>query len=269
MRNAIARHYEQIVFCDSQVGSIIQALKEYDIWDNTAVFFFTDHGCQMPRAKQHVYDEGAKVPFIVHWPKGDKQLLNKGKVRNDLVSGIDISVSSLALAGIKTPDFMEGRNLFAKNYKERNFVVTARDRMGIAIDRVRAVRSENYLYVKNYMLDRPLYQPAYRDGYATFISLRKLHDEGKLTPLQASYHEASQRKGEELYHIKDDPNQVNNLAGDPKYASELIKHRKGLEDWIKETDDKGQYPLDKEDLIQVYERAKGKVYNPEYEFIKK
>jgi len=267
MRNAIARHYEQIVFCDSQVGAIIQALKDYEIWDNTAVFFFTDHGCQMPRAKQHVYDEGAKVPFIVHWPKGDKQLLKKGKVRNDLVSGIDISVSSLALAGIKIPDFMEGRNLFAKNYKERDFVVTARDRMGIAIDRVRSIRSENYLYVKNYMLDRPLYQPAYRDGYATFISLRKLHDEGKLTPLQASYHEASQRKGEELYHIKDDPNQLNNLAGDSKYASVLIKHRKDLEDWVKETDDKGQYPLDKEDLIQVYERAKGKVYNPEYEFI--
>lgn len=62
---------------------------------------------------------------------------------------------------------------------------------------------------------------------------------------------------------------MNNLAGDSKYASVLIKHRKGLEDWIKETDDKGQYPLDKEDLIRVYERAKGKVYNPEYEFIEK
>jgi N-sulfoglucosamine sulfohydrolase len=269
MRNAIARHYEQIVFCDSQVGAIILALKDYEIWDNTAVFFFTDHGCQMPRAKQHIYEEGAKVPFIVHWPEGYKQLLNKSKVRNDLVSGIDISVSSLALAGIKIPDFMEGRNLFAKNYKERDFVVTARDRMGIAIDRVRSIRSESYLYVRNYMLDRPLYQPAYRDGYATFISLRKLYDEGKLTPLQASYHEASQRKGEELYHVKDDPNQLHNLAGDPKYASVLKKHRKELDDWIKRTDDKGQYPASKEDLELVFKKAPDKCVNPEYDVFKK
>jgi len=268
MRNAIARHYEQIVYCDSQVGAIIQALKDYDLWENTAVFFFTDHGCQMPRAKQHVYEEGAKVPFIVHWPKGDKQLLNKGNVRDDLVCGIDISVSSLALAGIEIPGFMEGRNLFEKNYKERDFVVTARDRMGIAIDRVRAIRSENFLYVRNYMLDRPLYQPAYRDGYATFISLRKLYDEGKLTSLQASYHDPKLRKGEELYHMKNDPNQINNLAGDPNYSAVLLKHRKMLEDWVEKTDDKGQYPPDKEDLELMFKKSPNKCVNPEYDVFK-
>jgi len=268
MRNAIARHYEQIVYCDSQVGAIIQALKDYELWENTAVFFFTDHGCQMPRAKQHVYEEGAKVPYVVHWPKRNKQLLNKGNVRDDLVSGIDIPVSSLALAGIEIPGFMEGRNLFEKNYKERDFVVTARDRMGIAIDRVRTIRSKDYLYVRNYMLDRPLYQPAYRDGYATFISLRKLYDEGKLTPLQASYHDASQRKGEELYHIKDDPNQLKNLAGDPNYSATLIKHRKKLEDWVEKTDDKGQYPPDKEDLKLMFKKSPDKCVNPEYDIFK-
>ena len=101
-------------------------------------------------------------------------------------SGIDISVCLLALADIEIPDFMEGR----------------------------------YLFAKNYMLDRSLYQPAYRDGYATFILLRKSHGEAELTPLQASYHEASQRKGEELYHVKDDP----------KYDSVLKKQRKELKE---------------------------------------
>jgi arylsulfatase A-like enzyme len=268
LRNAIARHYEQIVYCDSQVGAIIKALKEYGIWDNTAVFFFTDHGCQMPRAKQHIYEEGAKVPFIVHWPEGFKQLLNRGKLRNDLVSGIDISVSSLALADIEVPGFMEGRNLFATNYKDRDFVVTARDRMGIAIDRVRAIRSQNYLYVRNYMTDRPLYQPAYRDGYATFVTLRKLHKDNQLTPLQASYHEASQRQAEELFDVKNDPNQLNNLAQDPDYASNLKRHRKLLKKWEDKTNDKGRYPASREELKRVYDKAPDKCVNPEYEIFR-
>jgi len=269
MRNAIARHYEQVAFCDTQVGAIVKALKEYEIWDNTAVFFFTDHGCQMPRAKQFLYDEGAKVPLIVHWPKGSAQLAKNGTVRNDLVSGIDITVSSLAVAGIDVPDFMEGKNLFANKYQGREYVVSAKDRMGNAIDRVRSVRSEKFLYIRNYMTDRPLYQTAYRDGYATFINIRKLYEENKLTPLQASYHDASKRKGEELYDLAKDPNQLNNLAANPEYATILKKHRAQLQDWEKATDDKGQYPSSKAELKKVFDNAPGKCVNPEYDIFKK
>jgi len=268
MRNAIARHYEQIAFCDSQVGAIVQALKDYDLWDNTAVFFFTDHGCQMPRAKQFLYDEGAKVPLIVHWPKGIQQLTKNGSVRNDLVSGIDITVSSLALAGFDVPEFMEGRDLFAENYQDRDAVISAKDRMGNAIDRVRSVRSGNFLYIRNYMTDRPLYQAAYRDGYATFINLRKLYAENQLTPLQASYHDAAQRKSEELYDTTKDPHQLNNLAANPEYAAILKQHRELLKEWEQRTDDKGQYPLSNAELKKVFDNAPGKCVNPEYDVFK-
>jgi N-sulfoglucosamine sulfohydrolase len=267
-RNAIARHYEQIAWCDSQVGAIIQALKDYGLWENTAVFFFSDHGCPLPRAKQHVYEEGSKVPLIIHWPAGNSHLLNIGKVRNDLVSGIDISVTTLALSGIEVPEFMEGQNLFANNYKDHDFVVTAKDRMGIAIDRVRAVRSDTFLYIKNYMIDRPLYQPAYRDEYATFTNLRKLYDEGKLTRLQASWHEASKRPSEELYDVISDHHQVKNLAKNPKYTSELIKHREFLQNWEEKTNDHGRFPASAEELKKVYENAPDKCVNPEYDIFR-
>lgn len=268
MRNAIARHYEQIAFCDSQVGAIVQALKDYDLWDNTAVFFFTDHGCQMPRAKQFLYDEGAKVPLIVHWPEGSAQLAKNGTVRNDLVSGIDITASSLALAGLEVPEFMEGKNLFVENYQGRDAVISAKDRMGNAIDRVRSVRSANFLYIRNYMTDRPLYQAAYRDGYATFINLRKLYAENQLTPLQASYHDAAQRKSEELYDLTKDPHQLNNLAANPEYAAILKQHRAQLTEWEERTDDKGQYPLSNAELKKVFDNAPGKCVNPEYDVFK-
>jgi arylsulfatase A-like enzyme len=268
MRNAIARHYEQIAFCDTQVGAIVEALKTYELWDNTVVFFFTDHGCPLPRAKQFLYDEGTKVPLIVHWPEGLQQLTKHGSLRTDLVSGIDITVSSLALAGIDVPEFMEGNNLFADDYQGREYVISAKDRMGIAIDHVRAVRSEQFVYIRNYHTDRPLYQAGYRDGYASFIHLRQLYEANELTPLQASYHDVSKRQVEELYDLSKDPHQLNNLAANPEYASILKQHRQQLAAWEDATDDKGRLPASRAELKKVYDKAPDKCVNPEYDLFK-
>ncbi len=268
IRNAIARHYEQIAHTDAQVGAILDALKQYGLWENTAVFFFTDHGCPLPRAKQFLYEDGIKVPLIVHWPGGEKVLGDKGTSRTDLVSGIDISVTSLALAGITIPSSMEGQNLFDDNRPERKHVISARDRLGIAVDRIRTVRSENFRYIRNYMTDRPLYQSQYRDQYATFATLRKLRSEGKLSPLQASYFDVSQRPGEELYDLRNDPHQTINLASNPDYDSVRQRHRQILESWEERSDDQGRYPESKASLELVYKQYKGKCTAPEFDFLK-
>ncbi|MEP4534695.1 MAG: sulfatase [Cyclobacteriaceae bacterium] len=268
IKSAMAYHYDQILTCDDQVGAIIKALKEYDIWDNTAVFFFSDHGSPMPRAKQYLYEEGTRVPLIVHWPEGGQTIQEKGDVRKDLVSGIDISTSSLGVAGITIPEYMEGKDLFSESYEGRPYVISVKDRMGNAIDRGRAVYSEDYMYIKNYYQDRPLYQSAYRDSYATFIELRKLYAENELSPLQASYHDASQRPAEELYDLKQDPHQVNNLAGKDAYIAILEQHRAYLKKWIAETSDQGQVPPSEEELERVYNRAPNRCKNPEYDIFK-
>lgn len=267
-RNAIARHYEQIAETDEQVAAIISALKEYKLWNNTAVFFFTDHGSPLPRAKQFLFEDGTKIPLIVHWPRGAGRLTRRGAVRSDLVSGIDITASSLGLAEIKIPDFMEGRDLFADDFRPRRYVISARDRMGNAIDRIRAVRSDRFRYIRNYKMDRALYQPQYRDGYATFVTLRKLLASGMLSPLQASYFDADNRPKEELYDLNSDPHQTTNLATKPEFQSVLREHRQHLEHWEKATDDKGRYPESRESLTLVFESAVGKCVSPEYDFLK-
>lgn len=267
-RDAIARHYEQIVETDEQVGSIIAALKEFELWDNTAVFFFTDHGSPLPRAKQFLYDDGTKIPLVVHWPMGTAKISSRGTSRSDLVSGIDIAAASLGLAGIDLPTFMEARDFFAEDYEPRKFVISARDRMGNAIDRIRAVRSDNFRYIRNFMLDRALYQPQYREQFATFKILRERLAEDQLSPLQASYHVIENRPAEELYDLRSDPHQTINLASDPKFASTLLKHRQHLGQWQQETDDKGQYPESKAALRLVFKGSKGRCVNPEYDFIR-
>ena len=267
MRQAIARHYEQVVETDEQVGAIVAALKEFDLWDNTIVFFFTDHGVPLPRAKQFLYEDGAKVPLIVRFPKPLQTLGSPSSVRPDLVNGIDISATTVALAGLPLPDSFEGIDLFAKDYQPREFVIAARDRCGIAVDRIRAVRTDRFLYLRNFLDDRALYQSNYRDKHATFVELRALHGEGKLSELQASYHEADQRPAEELYDLNTDPHQVHNLAADPDHADDLARHQAILETWIEKTGDQGQHPDSPEELEAVFKGAKGKVESPEFDFL--
>lgn len=266
-RNAIARHYEQIAETDAQVGAILAALKQFGLWENTAVFFFTDHGSPLPRAKQFVYEDGLKVPLIVSWPAGNSQLQQRGTVREDLVSGIDITASTLGLGGIELPSFVEGNDFFASDFQPPKFVISARDRMGNAIDRIRSVRSANFRYIRNYKLDRALYQPQYRENFATFTTLRKLQAGGMLSPLQASYHHAANRPEEEFYDLQNDPHQLTNLAMEGDFQVELTAHRSHLQYWEDATDDKGRYPESRESLRLVFETAKGKCVGPEYDFL--
>ena len=263
VRNGIARHYEQIAETDEQVGAIVAALKKFGLWENTVVFFFTDHGCPLPRSKQFLYEDGTKVPLIVCGPG-----LKKGVVRTDLVSGIDISATSLAIAGIEVPAAFEGIDLFAADFEPRDHVISARDRCGIAVDRIRAVRSERFRYIRNSHRDRALYQSQYRDGYAIFKQLRKLNADGKLDSLQGSYFDSSKRPAEELYDLANDPHQTTNLADHPEHTAELKRHRDLLATWEKQTGDRGSEPESEASLKLVFKAAKGKAPAHEFDFLR-
>jgi len=179
------------------------------------------------------------------------------------VNSIDISVTSMALAGLEIPDYMEGRDVFAKDYKGRDYVISARDRCDYTIERIRAVTTKRYRYLRNFLTDRPYLQPQYRDGRAVMKTWKRLYGEGKLTPEAAAF-ASDKRPAEELYDLAKDPHEVRNLAGDPKYAKELQRHRDILAKWMEQTDDKGQYPESEEGLFQVLCRWGEKCVNPEY-----
>ena len=107
-------------------------------------------------------------------------------------------------------------------------------------------------------------QPQYRDGSDYVIDARKYYNEGKMNAAQ-SFSWAQKRVAEELYDLKKDPFEINNLADDPKYAKNLERHRKILTRWIKKTDDKGQYPETVVALKGVLEQWGDQAVNPEYD----
>ena len=264
-RNATARHYEQVAILDEEIGKVLESLKKHGLYENTAIIFFTDHGYQLPRAKQFCYEEGVKVPLIISWPNGNDYLSSKGKRRSDLANCIDLAAVSLGLSNFPVPAYMEGKDLFAKDYNERQYVVSARDRCDYTVDQIRSIRSEKFRYIRNYKTDRPLMQPQYRDHYAAVVNIRELYAQGKLNDIQKRIFE--KRPEEELYDMENDPYQIHNLAKNPDFQDVLATHRGYLKEWIVETGDKGQQPESAESLKDIFKRWKEKCVSPEFKVL--
>ena len=271
-RAAWTEHFNAARGADAQVEEILGLLEADGELENTIVFFFSDHGNnQSLRHKQFCYEGGVHIPLMM---AGNHPALKAGTVRNELVSSLDISATTLAFGGAALPDYLDGQDLFGKNYKAVDHVISARDRCDYTIDRIRTVRSEKFRYIRNFHPERPLLQAQYRDEQQTVKDLKRLHEAGELSAYQDE-HWFGIRPKEELYDISEDPHQIHNLAGESEHAEELKKHREILESWIKETDDKGQYAESAVQLKATYDLWKDKPIfkdaktNPEYDQFRK
>lgn len=230
-----AQYLDCIRFCDQQVGEILQRLESEGILDQTFIILMGDNGISHARGKQFLYDEGMRTPFIVRGPG-----IGRGTIRSDLIEHIDMAATSLAWAGLPAPSWMQGRDIFAKDYSRRDAVFAARDRCDETVDRIRSVRTEQFKYIRNFHPQRPLLQPnAYKDAKPVLQRLRELHAQGKLTAQQEELLFSPIRAVEELYDVRSDPFEIRNLAGQPQFRSTLETLRARLDRWMVETCDGG------------------------------
>ncbi len=233
-----ARYLNSIILYDREVGKIIDRLTDENIQDNTLVFLFSINGINHLRGKQLLYDEGIHVPLIIWGPK----TLSGGKVCNDLVSLIDVSVTSLELADIPVPDEADGQPLFGRKYHRREFVPSAVDRCEETVDCIRSVRTEHVKYIRNYFSDRPYLQAnRIRENLATTQTMKKLFHEKQLSPVQSQIF-SQNRPPEELYIFYEDPYEVNNLAPLRRYHGLLSKMRQIHIQWMHDFGDLGLIP---------------------------
>ena len=95
-----------------------------------------------------------------------------------------MAATSLALAGLAVPAWMQGRDVLAPNYRPRDAVFAARDRCDETVDRIRSVRTAQHKYIRNFLPDRPHLQPnGYKDHKPTLTRLRELRAQGRLPAL--------------------------------------------------------------------------------------
>ncbi|NNE75537.1 MAG: sulfatase-like hydrolase/transferase, partial [Pricia sp.] len=260
-----ANHLDAIQVTDEKVGGLIDNLRKNNLLNNTIVFFFSDHGMRLTRNKQFLYDGGLHVPLIIADFTKRIEKLSPGTSNEDLISGLDLGPSTLSIAGIPIPEYMEGKNIFGDSF-DREYVISTRDRCDFTIDRIRSVRSKKYKYIRNFMTDRPYTQPTYMDfDKVEFVTvMHKLHDNNKLNEVQDRFM-SDPRPAEELYNLEDDPFEINNLANDTNFTSELVQYRGILDDWIANTNDQGQYPENEENLKLMLGIWGEYAINPEYE----
>jgi uncharacterized sulfatase len=236
VRGDWARYYDNLTLMDEELGGRLREVQEAGLMDDTIVFYFGDHGSGMPRHKRAAMDSGLRVPLIVYVPEKFKHLAPPdyamGGESDRLVSFVDFGPTVLSLAGIRAPDYMQGR-AFAGEFAQspHEYLFGARGRMDSRIDLVRTVTDGRYVYVRNYMPHLPHGQHlAYQMETATTRVWEQMYREGKLNPVQAYFW--GPKAPEELYDLESDPDEIENLARDEEHAETLARLNRVLDEHL-------------------------------------
>ncbi|RYD66663.1 MAG: sulfatase [Verrucomicrobiaceae bacterium] len=241
-----AAYLDSISELDRKVGLVLEQLERDGLAENTLVVYFGDNGASMVRAKQFCYEEGFNVPCILRWPKNMPvpPQARPGTVDTRLIDAIDLAPTMLSLAGVPKPPKMQGRIFLGEKAEpDRQYVFGHRDRCDETVMRIRSVRDARFRYIRNFTPEVPLLAAnAYKErSYPVWNLLKELNREGKLTPAQAFLCQL-QMPAEELYDMEKDPHQIQNLAADPAYKTDVERLRGVLERWIEEVGDQGRFP---------------------------
>lgn len=237
-----ARFLADVRDLDQGVGDIMQVLRDRGLEDNTLVIFMGDNGEALLRGKGTLYGRGTHVPLIVRWPG----IVAAGSSSNALVSGIDVAATVLAAAGLDPPKEMAGVSflpaLRGQEFAGRTHVFAERGwhwgpiTRSDGLDLSRSVTSVRYRYIYNALPERP-YTPVDMPETAAWQAVRLAHYRGALSALHERLYFRNPRPILELYDLKNDPYELENLAGKKEVQDIERLLRVELERWmIRESD---------------------------------
>ncbi len=235
VRKDIADYYAAIESFDREIGEALEQLKATGELENTVIIICSDNGWQMPRGLANLYDFGTHVPLIISWPGKFKQNV----VSDNLVTLNDLAPTFLDLGETKIPIEMTGKSLLpivenkGKNKDknlQRDYVVLGRERHAFVRQHGlgypgRAIRTKDYLYIKNYEPNRwPAGDPPFYGDIDPYMfnwpgASKYYLIENKDNPKVKPFFELAmgKRPAEELFNIKNDLDELKNLATDPAY----------------------------------------------------
>ena len=278
VREDLADYFGEVQAFDHALGLLLERLEAEGELDNTIVVVSGDHGAPgFTHGKCNLYDAGTGVPLAVRWPGHGKP----GRVVDDFVNLTDLAPTFLDLAGVKVPEVMTGKSLLpvldsdkgGQVDPSRRRIFTGRERHVAAVRPggvgypQRAIRTHEYLYIINFKPGRyPMGDPYNIDGDSTpprdklenntFVTYGDLDAsptkawliENRNDPKWKKYFDLAfgKRPREELYLRKQDPDQMNNLAGDPEYAEVRAKLEREL---LLELAESGDPRVAKDDII--------------------
>lgn len=267
IRSDIADYLFEIQLFDRDMGEMLTLLEKTGALNNTIVVVTSDNGMPFPRGKCNLYDAGTRMPLAIQWPAKVKG----GRVVTDFISHTDFAPTFLEAAGLKPPAEMTGRSLLqlltgtksGRVEAQRDKAFFGRERhdvfrleQGLPVGYpMRAVRTDDFLYIRNFKPERmpagdntEKNQDNDRGPSKTFVAEYK--DDPKVRPFyQLAY---GKRPAEELYDLRKDPYQLNNIAGETQYAAEQKRLRAELNGWMRRMNDPRALPGTAGDVFDRY-----------------
>ena len=191
------RYIKDYVRCiksiDDEVGRLLAYLEKEGLMDNTVIVYTSDQGFYMGEHgwfdKRFMYEESFHTPLIIRYPA----MIKPGSECTALVQNIDYAPTYLDLAGIEKPDYMVGTSLVPLFGGE-----TPAD-------------WRQYLYYHYY--DYPAIHMVRRHDGVRDSQYKLIHFYGDKDANREAIN------ANELYDLKNDPNELNNLYNNPDYAA--------------------------------------------------
>jgi hypothetical protein len=267
VRMDICDYYWEVQRFDREVGELLKILEENGELDNTLVVISGDNGMPFPRCKSNLYDMGTNVPLAVRWAARVKG----GRVVEDFISLSDLAPTFLEATGLKPTADMTARSFLGvltsgksgRVDRKRDHVLTGKERhvpcqeTGMGGYPMRAIRTHDFLYIHNFRPDRwpagapkgygqptkivvsrPLgtfYGYGDVDAAPTKSYMLKYRNDPKVGRLfKLGF---GKRPAEELYDLRKDPAQLNNVADRAEYAKVKSKLAVALMAELKATKD--------------------------------
>lgn len=152
-REEWARYLNSITGTDVRIGWILDQLKKDGLSENTIVVFFADNGRLDARGIHWCWDSGLHVPMIIRWPKRvtAPAQVAPGRVDEQVLSLLDLSATTLWMAGIPKPFGMQSRVLLGADAEPaRTYAFAARGRTDETEVRQRSLHDAHFHYIRNY-----------------------------------------------------------------------------------------------------------------------
>lgn len=242
IRKYTAGYYNCMSRLDTGIKYLLDELKKSGKYDNTLIIYIGDHGAQFSRGKTSVYEAALRIPMIISWPKNVKT----GTVSKRLVNTVDILPTILDTADIKVPEYLPGKKLQClMNGNEKggghDVIVgfttgSAANLYGCQIS-IRDSRWKliNTLDYRGNNLSANAYEKRLNAHFIAGCSREEIKAMG--LKVEKMYNLWLNPPKYELYDLKNDPYEFENLAVDPSFKIPLEKMIEKLSLWQKKYND--------------------------------
>jgi N-sulfoglucosamine sulfohydrolase len=237
VREELALYYSSVRRADDCLNEVLKALRKSGQWENTMIVFLSDHGMPLPFAKTQLYHHSTRTPLMVRLPN----VTQAGKVdKKHMVSIVDLLPTVMDSLNVSKPKRLDGRSFYSvlqgEKQDNRDFVIKEyNENAGRSRDPMRGIQTKTHLFLFNPWSNGERVFATATNGTVTCKRMIKLaQDDEQMNERLELYR---YRVPQELYHVKRDPDCLENLIHNPNHEKVKNKLMVLLEEWMERTND--------------------------------